>query len=156
MEDLSDSVGVVDNATLRDGMNRWDRENVQHKYGAEGDCNTLKNDDLDFSPVVDVWIKRRDLYIQLQSINRRRRAGKRPPTSHFLWACENNNISRPFSLSDSEIEGLISHCKQRLTELEPVAPLLRKEHLNVLLAEAVARRQHKRICRIKEIMQNEG
>jgi hypothetical protein len=122
MEALSDSVGVVDNATLREGMNRWDRENVQHKYGAEGDCNTFKNDDLDFSPVVDCWIKRPDLYIQLQSINRRRRVDKRPPTSHFLRACKNNNISRPFSLSDSEIEGLISHCKQRLTELETVAP----------------------------------
>ena len=156
MEALHESVSKADNAVLRDGMNRWDRENVQHKYSAEGDCNTFKNHHLEFSPVVDIWIKRRDLYKQLKSINERRGSGKRPPISHFLRACEHYNISRPFSLSDEEIDGLIAHCKQRIIELEPVAPLLRKEHNSALLADAVARRQHKRIRRIKEIMRNEG
>ncbi len=93
MEALSESVREVDNAVLRNGMNQWDRESVQHKYSSEGDCNTFKNDHLDFSPEVDVWIKCQDLYTQLQSINRRRCAGKCPPLSHFLRACKNNNIS---------------------------------------------------------------
>jgi hypothetical protein len=69
MEALLERVGEVDNATLCDCMNCWDRENVQHKYGAEGDCNTFKNNNFDFPPMVDLWIKRCDLYIQLQSIN---------------------------------------------------------------------------------------
>jgi hypothetical protein len=54
------------------------------------------------------------------------------------------------------MEDLLSHCQQRLTELEPVVPLLQKEHLNNLLADAVACCQHKRIRRIKEIMRNEA
>jgi hypothetical protein len=37
MEALSESFGEVDNAVLRDGMNCWDRKNVQHKYSAKGD-----------------------------------------------------------------------------------------------------------------------
>ena len=94
MEALSESVREVNNAVLRNGMNQWDRESVQHKYSSEGDCNTFKNDHLDFSPEVDVWIKRRNLYTQLQSINRRQRASKRPPISHFLWSCENPLASR--------------------------------------------------------------
>ena len=156
MEVLSESVGCMDNEVLREGMNAWDRENVQHKYCSENDCNNLMNDDLEFSPEVDVWIKRRDLYTQLKSIQARRRAGNRPPLSHFLRACKNNNISSPLSLSDDEIDARIAHSQQRLRELKPVAPLLRSEHLNKLLADAVARRQSKRIRRIKEIIRNEG
>jgi hypothetical protein len=114
------------------------------------------NDNLEFSPEVDLWIKRRDLYSQLQSIRERQRAGKRVPLSHFLRGCENNNISRPLSLTDDEIATLLAHSKKRLVELESVAPMLRNEHLNKCLADAVQRRQHKRIRRIKEIIRNEG
>lgn len=156
MEVLSESVGYTDNDVLREGMNAWDRENVQHKYCSENDCNNLMNDDLEFLPEVDIWIKRRDLYTQLKSIQAQRRAGKRPPLSHFLLACDNNNISSPLSLTDVEIDARIAHSQKRLDELKPAAPLLRTEHLNKLLADAVARRQHKCIPGIKEIICNEG
>jgi hypothetical protein len=156
MELLSDSVGIVENSILRDGMNCWDRENVQHKHSAKNNCKNFMNDNLEFSPEVDLWIKRRDLYSQLQSIRERQRAGKRVPLSHFLCGCENNNISRPLSLTDDEIATLLAHSKKRLVELESVAPMLRNEHLNKCLADAVQRCQHKRIRRIKEIIRNEG
>jgi hypothetical protein len=150
MELLLESAGVVENADLC-------HENVQHKYCVENNCNHFMTDDLEFSPEVDFWIKRHDLYSQPQSIRQRQRAGKRVPLSHFLCSCENNNISRPLSLTDEEIKGLISHCKQWLIELEPVAlPLQNDEHLNKCLADATQRRQHKCIRRIKEIIRNKG
>jgi hypothetical protein len=150
MELLLESAGVVENADLC-------HENVQHKYCVENNCNHFMTDDLEFSPEVDFWIKRHDLYSQPQSIRQRQRAGKRVPLSHFLCSCENNNISRPLSLTDEEIKGLISHCKQWLIELEPVAPPLQNdEHLNKCLADATQRRQHKCIRRIKEIIRNKG
>ena len=77
-------------------------------------------------------------------------------TSSRIVAMSSNNISRPLELTDDETEARIAHCQKRLDELKPVAPLLRTEHLNKLLADAVARRQHKRMLRIKEIIRNEG
>jgi hypothetical protein len=53
-------------------LNKWDGEHTEHQACSENNCNTFKDGSIDFSPEVDIWIKRRDIYKQLESINDRR------------------------------------------------------------------------------------
>ena len=82
-----------------------------------------------------MWIKRKNLYTQLQSILDHRSRGVRVNRSNFLRACENNQITDPFALSWEEAETCIVAC-ERIAELHPVAPLLRDEHLRNCLGDA--------------------
>jgi hypothetical protein len=52
-------------------LNKWDGEHTNHQVCSENNCNNFKDGSIEFSPEVDVWIKRRDLYKQLESINDR-------------------------------------------------------------------------------------
>ena len=149
------SVDTASPLELQLRLNRWDRENTEHKLSAEESCNKFKNCHLPFSPEVDLWIKRRDLYSQLQSILRRRRVGKWAPVSHFLRSCQAQGISEPFLLSDEEIANRLEACHTRLKELAAVAPLLRLEHLGVCASTARQRGDRKALLRIREIIRNE-
>lgn len=140
---------------LAASMNAFDAEHTQQQYAAENSCNYFKNDFLDFSPEVNLWIRRKEIYEQLLSIKARRQTGKRVPTSHFVRSCRNNGITDPFALSTTEIETRIAACLQRLRELRPVAPSLRTNHLRTCLDDAKTRGDLKAVRRIKEIMRNE-
>jgi hypothetical protein len=48
-------------------MNKWDSQHVEHQACAENNCNTFKDGTVDFSPEVNVWFKRKNIYIQLKS-----------------------------------------------------------------------------------------
>jgi hypothetical protein len=128
VKSLQDGVGILSDPELKIRMNKWDQENVEHKLGSEEACNQYKNDYIEFSPETNIWIKRRDLYTQLRSINQRRAQGKRADITHFVRSCAASDISDPFSLSDREIGLRIEACKARLRELKSVAPLLCLEH----------------------------
>ena len=140
---------------VRSGLNAFDREHIQQQYASENRCNHFKNDFLDFSPTVNVWIKRKELFSQLMSINARRRAGKRSPTSHFLRACSVHGIDDPFSLSDEEIRSRHAACVQRLRELRPVARPLRDHHLKECRSRAKERGDDRAVRRITQIMRDE-
>ena len=66
MKSLQESVGTVSPRQLKIAMNKWDRENAEHKISSEENCNQFKNDYIEFSPQTNLWIKRRDLYKQLR------------------------------------------------------------------------------------------
>lgn len=155
MQSIQDSVGQVPPRELKIKMNKWDQENVEHKLAAEEGCNQYKNDFLEFSPETNVWIKRRDLYTQLRSINARLEQGKRADITHFARACAVSDIVDPFSLSDQEIGLRIEACKARLRELKSVAPLLRLEHLRACITRAKERGDTKAVIRIRQIIRNE-
>jgi hypothetical protein len=136
-------------------LNKWDGEHSEHQACLENNCNTFKDGSLNFSPEVDIWIKRRDIYKQLVTINDRRRRGIQVDTGNFMRACENNQIKEPFSLTSDEITTCIAACERRLVELKPVAPLLRTEQIRNCLGEA---RRNGDKCRercIRQIMANE-
>jgi hypothetical protein len=112
MKSLQDGVGTLSDRKLKICMNKWDRENVEHKLGSEEACNQYKNDYIKFSPETNVWIKRRDLYTQLHSINVRRDQGKRADITHFVRACAASDILDPFLLSDRDIGLRIKACNR--------------------------------------------
>jgi hypothetical protein len=155
MAKLQDGVGSLSPREIKIGLNKWDRENVEHKLSSEEHCNQFKNDWIEFSPETNVWIKRRDLYNQLRSINARRRQGKRADITHFVRNCAVSDIQDPFSLSDREIGLRIEACKARIRELKSVAPLLRLEHLRDCLWRAKLRGDKKAMIRIQQIIRNE-
>ena len=136
-------------------MNSFDMEHTQQQYAAENQCNYFKNDFLEFSPEVNLWKRRKELYDQLLSINARKAAGKRVPTSHFVRSCRNNGIDAPFSLSTAEVEARLVACNQRLLDLRPVAPQLRTSHLRTCLSNAQAKGNERAVRRIKQIMRDE-
>jgi hypothetical protein len=155
MKKMEDEVDMVPAVETRKAMNKWDRENAEHKLSSEESCNQFKNDHLEFSPEVNVWIKRRDLYTQLLSINARREQGKRADITHFVRSCAASDIEDPFSLSKEDIELRITACRVRLKELEAVAPLLRIEHLRACILRAKNRGDTLAVIRIRQIMRNE-
>ena len=147
--------GSVSRSDLAEAMNSFDREHTQQQYSAENSCNFFKNDFLDFSPVVNGWIQRKELFEWLLSINARRRAGRRVRISHFLRSCRVHGIVDPLSLSDDEIVLRLAACRQRLVELQPVAPQLRDQHLKDCLSLARERGDMKAVKRIQQIMRDE-
>jgi hypothetical protein len=155
METLICGVDTLTPSELGEGMNRWDGQHTEHQRGSENHCNQFMNDDLEFSPETDIWIKRRDLYRQLQSIRQRQKEGVRADVTHFVRSCAVYDIPDPFSLSDEQISDCIEACKVRLIELVPVAPALRQEHLRNLLGDASSRNQPRRHRRILQIMRRE-
>jgi hypothetical protein len=139
MQTLSENVGVVSVRETKIGMNKWDRENIEHNYASEESCNQFMNDYIEFSPQTNVWIKRMNLYTQLRSINQQISKGKRADITHFAQACLASDIHDPLSLSDREIGLRIEACKARLRELKAVAPLLRLKHLRDCIHRAKER-----------------
>lgn len=158
MHNLLEESEEISGGALAEKMNHWDKQNVEHKRCAEERCNKFMSGEIDWSPQVGLWITRRDLYIQLQSINDRLRRGlgsQRVHTSHFARACVASNIANPFQLSDTEISERIEASKKRISELEPIAPMLRDEHLGKCLSEAIELRQTKRKKRLIQIIRDE-
>jgi hypothetical protein len=155
MDLLTANSEIMSRADLSEGMNKFDGEHVQHKVCSEDNCNQFFNGSIDFCPEVQLWIKRRDLYQQLQSINRRLCRGIRVNTTHFIRSCTTADIKDPFLLTDDEVQHRYDACLVRLFELEPVAPMLRVEHLSNCHAEAKARGDRKAMMRIREIKRNE-
>jgi hypothetical protein len=155
MELLTSNADNMTRADISEGMNKFDGEHVQHKVCAEENCNQFYNGTIDFCPEVQLWITRRDLYKQLQSINSRLRSGIRVNVTHFVRSCVTSDIQDPFLLSDDEIQHRHEACLVRLFELEAVAPMLRVEHLSNCYMEAKARGDRKAMMRIREIKTNE-
>jgi hypothetical protein len=155
MDRLTTNSEIMSRPDLSEGMNKFDGEHIQHKVCSEDNCNQFYNGSIDFCPEVQLWIKRRDLYQQLQSINRRLLRGIRVNTTHFIRSCTTADIKEPFLLSDDEVQHRYDACLVRLFELEPVAPMLRVEHLSNCHAEAKARGDRKAMMRISEIKRNE-
>eukprot|EP00956_Cyclotella_meneghiniana_P034366 scaffold104037_cov45-Cyclotella_meneghiniana.AAC.3 len=155
MKALHDASDSVSPRQLKIAMNKWDRENTEHKISAEENCNQFKNDYIEFSPQTNIWIKRRDLYKQLRSINARRKLGKEVNVTHFARSCVVADIQDPFSLSDREIGNRIEACKARLRDLKSVAPMLRIEHLRDCIHRAKERGDMKAVVRIRQILRNE-
>jgi hypothetical protein len=155
MDCLTTNADSMTAEELSEGMNKWDNEHTQHQACSEDDCNQFYDGSLDFCPEVQLWIKRRDLYQQLHSINRRLRRGLRVNVTHFARSCVVADIQDPFSLSDEEVQGRHEACLIRLHELGAVAPMLRMEHLSQRLYLARERGDWKAVRRIREIMTKE-
>ena len=158
MDDLLEAADTAPKSELEDAMNRWDRQNVEHKRCAEERCNQFYSGEIDWSPEVGLWITRRDLYQQLKSINSRLRPGNstsRVHTSHFARACAASNILRPFQMTDAEIDERIEACVKRISDLTPIAPMLRDEHLGRCLSDAIQKGQTKRKKRLIQIIRDE-
>jgi hypothetical protein len=155
MDLLTSNADNMMRTDLSEGMNKFDGEHVQHKVCAEENCNQFYNGSIAFCPEVQLWINRRDLYQQLQSINRRLRHGIRVNITHFERSCVSADIKDPFLLSDDEVQHRYEACLIRLSELDSVAPMLRVEHLSNCHAAAKARGDRKAMMRIREIKRNE-
>jgi hypothetical protein len=105
--------------------------------------------------MVNVWFKRKNIYIQLKSILRRQSLGRQANTSNFLCSCQNNGIADPFSLSIEGADLCIAACETRISELTPVAPALCTEHMGHCMGAALARGNRTHENRIRVSMNNE-
>lgn len=140
---------------LARSMNKWDSQHIEHQACAENNCNSFFDGTVEFSPEVNVWFKRKNIYTQLQSILRRRSQGKRANTSNFLRSCQHNGIVDPFSLSIEDAAVCIAACESRIKELTPIAPALRNEHMMACMSAARERGNRAHANRIRVSMNNE-
>jgi hypothetical protein len=96
METLLSGEGSLSPSELGEGINRWDGQHTEHQRGSENHCNQFMNDDLEFSPETDIWLKRRDLYRQLQSIRRRQRDEFGQTSLIFFVPVQSMTLRSPF------------------------------------------------------------
>lgn len=75
--------------------------------------------------------------------------------SHFARACAASDILRPFQMTDYEIDERIETCAKRISDLTPIAPMLRDEHLGGCLSDAIQKGQSKRKKRLIQIICDE-
>ena len=66
-EELEDKCGLLETEKITPTefqllFNSWDCELTEYMYASESKCNKRKNDSIELSPVVGLWLRRLHLY----------------------------------------------------------------------------------------------
>ena len=96
---------------------------------AENKCRTYKNDDLERSPTVKIWLKRRWFLGRVQRFKARKAVRIINCYKNLKQACARHGIKAPNFITPDELNMEVKTCRQKLKELEQSAPRLRVEHL---------------------------
>ena len=119
---------------------------------AEHKCHKFMQRHIEYSPKTDIWIKRR----WTSSGVIRFIEGQIPDPRNLFKRCKKQQITDPrkLVLEEAWIEMFI--CQQKLEELRPQAPKLRKQHLDDCLKEATEEEDTERIQAIKRVLEREA
>ena len=122
-------------------------------HSAEDQCQKFKNDTLEWSPTIGLWIKRYQLYVAMQKYH----AGKMPDPQNFLRACSGTmaNIPDPRTITAIDRKARLQAVIDRLESLRPLEPRLRIDHLRNCLDAAKKRNDAKSILTIIWILKDE-
>eukprot|EP00956_Cyclotella_meneghiniana_P029543 scaffold71866_cov64-Cyclotella_meneghiniana.AAC.1 len=131
--------------------NKWDNELGDFMASAEDQCTKFKSSQIEYSPTVGIFIKRRSILKWIL----RWYEGKVPDTRNLLRAAGRNNVENPLTTSREDIEARLVACIGHLMELKKIAPELRRKHLLQCLIDAKERGDDKAVAEIIRIRQKE-
>jgi hypothetical protein len=106
-------------------FNLWDKEVTQLMLGSEKRCNKFRDGNIDFCPVVGVWIRRLQAYRWIS----RYQNSQAPHAGNLYHLCRCLSVPCPNSLAVDEVIAAEAACVQKLANLKLQAPVLWNEHL---------------------------
>ena len=111
-------------------MNKWDDELTDIMRHSENNCHKFKQNHIEWSPEVGLWICRRRLLNECL----RYKLGRGKRSSNMFRRCKASEIADPrrMTLDDLRVEMFI--CGKKIEELKTQAPHLRHKHLNTRLS----------------------
>ncbi len=113
-------------------FNLWDMEVTQLMLGLEKRCNKFRDGNIDFSPVVGLWIRHLQAYRWID----RYQNGQVPHAGNLYRLCRCLSVPSPSSLTVEEVIAAEVACVQKLADLKLQAPVLWNEHLHNCLDTA--------------------
>jgi hypothetical protein len=152
MSALQQDALQMDSATFILRFNQWDREMSELMHSAEDKSSKFKHDDIEFSPVVGIWLNRLRIYKYI----RRFKSGLVPDPRNLFRACQRAEIPQPRSITPDELEASILACETKLKQLKQQAPLLRHQHLQNRLISAQEKEDDDAIREIIRILKREA
>lgn len=131
--------------------NKWDNELGNFMSSAEEQCTKFKSCQIEYSPTVGIFIKRRSILKWIL----RWYDGKVPDVRNLLRAAQCNKVENPLTTPREDIEAHLVACIGHLMELKKVALELRRKHLLLCLIEAKKRGDDKAVAEILRIRRKE-
>jgi hypothetical protein len=132
--------------------NRWDNELGEFMSSAEEQCTKFKSCQIEYSPTVGIFIKRRSVLKWIL----RWYDGAVPDVRNLLRTAKRNNVENPLTTSREDIEARLVACIGHLVELKKQAPELRRKHLLTCLIKAKKRGDDKAVEEIIRIRRKES
>ena len=133
-------------------FNKWDREVTELQLAAEARCNQFMDGSIEYSPEVNLWIRRRDCY----SWTLKFLEGGEVNIGNLCRTAAALRISDPRSMTRELVLARRDACVKRLFELKRIAPQLRREHLRSCLMRAREKGDEGAVMRIRAILRNEA
>ena len=133
-------------------FNNWDKEVIQLMLGSEKRCNKFRDGNIEFSPVVGIWICHLQAYRWIQQYH----AGNLKHAGNLCRTCRRLGISSPQSHSLAQILAGIEACTHHLADLRKITPQLQIDHLRTCLASARDRKDKSAIKTVQNILQTES
>ena len=120
LEQLQQSHDKLSAAEFQLMFNNWDKEVTQLMLGSEKRCNKFRDGNIEFSPVVGIWIRHLQAYRWIEQYHAEnvKRAG------NLCRTCRRLGISSPQFHSLAQILAGIEACTQHLADLRKIAPQL--------------------------------
>jgi len=114
LEQLQQNHDKLSAAEFQLMFNNWDKEVTQLMLGSEKRCNKFHDGNIEFSPVVGIWIHRLQAYrwIEQYHVGKVKHAGNLCRTRRRL------GISSPQSHSPAQILAGIEACTRHLADLK--------------------------------------
>jgi hypothetical protein len=148
LKSLDDTTSVADYQLMH---NKWDNELGDFMASAEDQCTKFKSCQIEYSPTVGVWLKRRSILKWIL----RWHDGKVPDARNLLRAATRNGIDNPLGSTREEIEARLVACIGEIFKLKKDAPELRRKHLLACLSRARARNDDLAVQEILRIRRKE-
>ena len=106
-------------------MDKWDDELKDFMIAAENKCRTFKNSNLEWSPTVRMWVARRWVLTRLQKFIAKTKSWSMSRYQNLRRSCRRHGIKGPGLITQDERNVERNMFKQKLKELENLAPCLR-------------------------------
>ena len=104
---------------------KFDSQMGELMAAAEASCTRYKSREIEFSPEVDILIKRKQVLAwMLRFLD-----GKVPHPARLERAAKLHCIEYPLEMTREEVEGGMQACREELREIQAQAPSLRERHL---------------------------
>ena len=107
-------------------LNKWDDELTEHMTCSEEKCHSYKQDHIEWSPTVGVWLTRRWL---LRRFLRFTQGKIKDPRNLIRDTSKKLELGDPSQVTEAQITAEIEVCGKKLTELQKLAPEMRRQRL---------------------------
>ena len=121
----------------------------------EKKCRTFKQNHIEWSPAVRMWMKRRWLLERVQKFISRKRAWSRCRVRNLQRSCRRHKLAMPDKITMEELAAHKTICNQTLKRLRKEAPYLRQCHLIQRKKHTIAQGDKRKAKKKGEVIKRE-